>query len=191
MNTQAKIILPLLFLIASGCVHHPRRGYVYPNEYEYSRNYDSYYNPVYYDRRIYVSEPVVVEGTRQRIHEYQERPRYTNVPSKHQKPTLPRYDNRVYQRSTGKQTKVYVTKQPRYDRRNDSSRQYVDESRSFKQYKKTYKGSVNNSSSGYRQQGTGSSNQYSTSRPYRESKHRKMYNNTSTRKFPMGKSSKR
>ena len=191
MNTQVKIIISLLLLMASGCVHHPRRYYAYPNEYEYSRTYDSYYNyPVYDDRRVYVRQPIVVEGSRQRIHEYQERPRYTNLPNKHQKPKFPRYDNnREYQRSTGKQTKVFVTKQPRYDRRNDSSRQYVDESRSFKQYTKTYKGRVNNSSSD--RQETGFSNQYPVSRPYRESKHRKRYNNTSTRKFPMGKSSKR
>jgi hypothetical protein len=113
VNIQIKIIIPLLFLVASGCVHHQRR---YANEYEYGRSYNSYYDyPAYgYDRRVYVQQPIIVEGSRQHTHQPQERQRYITPPSKHQKPKHERYNAREYRQSTRKQTKAFVTKQPRY-----------------------------------------------------------------------------
>ena len=192
MNIQAKIVIPLLFLVATGCVHHPRRYSAYSNEYEYSRGYDSYYynDPIYYDRHVYVNQPIV-KSYRQGQHQHREQPRYTTTPSKHQKSRPPRYESRAYQPSSRSKHTKRVVSQPRYDRHEGKVKSYKrSKSDSFKQYQKTYKGSKNSSYSNNRQ-GTDFSNQRSMSRPYRESKHRKMYNNRSTQKFPMGKSFKR
>ena len=187
MNTQVKIIIPLLLLIVSGCAHHQRYYSAYPNE--YSRSYRSYYNyPVYYDRRIYNRQPVV-EDSRQHTYQHQNRQSYT-APNKHQKSKYQHYENRGYQQSSRKPAKVFVTKQPQYDRYEERSEQYIEQPRPFKQYPKHQK-TDNLRYSPFSGGGNVKSHNYSRDRVPFESKHRKQYKTPFTRKFPMGKSSKR
>lgn len=105
MNTLVKITIPLLLLIASGCVRHVPHyssGYNHGVDYGYNEGYNSYSSyPVYYERDVYVLPPAP-------DHRYDPHRKHYKYPNKHAKPN--RYNQ--YQKPN-KHRKTNLTNQYR------------------------------------------------------------------------------
>lgn len=85
MNILLKILIPLLLLILSGCVHHPRPPSVYTEGYYSDRTYVPYYSrgSSYYRHDVY-AEPYIYNRQHDSHRGYDRR--YNYPPKKHKRP---------------------------------------------------------------------------------------------------------